>query len=140
LRGTGRAVKSLGDSDVSLQDISAVLGPRFDKNGWHYKLHTTPNVQRLVRDLYQRVFRRANVLNDTISLEFAHAVVVEAKDIKVNWTEYAVSVEKKQIALQRSRRARNEHLARVRVTSSSLLFLVGQTLIVASLSALTTQM
>jgi hypothetical protein len=113
LRGTSRGVKSLGDYDVLLQEITAVLGPRFDKNGWYYKLHTTPNVQRLVRDLYQRVFRRVNVLNDTISLEFARAVVAEAKDIKVNWAEYAVSVEKKRIGLQRSRRARNEHPARV---------------------------
>jgi hypothetical protein len=34
--------------------------------------------------LYQRVFRKTNVLNDTLSLEFARAVIAESKGVDVN--------------------------------------------------------
>jgi hypothetical protein len=64
-------VKSLGDSEATLEEVAGVFGPRYNKNGWYYRLQTTPEIQSFVRDLYQCVFRRKNVLDDTLSLEFA---------------------------------------------------------------------
>lgn len=110
LRGKGRPVKSLQDNDVSLQEIEDVLGPRFDKNGWKITRNVSPEVQRQIKDLYRRVFRRESVLNDTISLEFARGVVAEIKEIQVNWAAYAVAAYNKRRSLQDTRRARAEQL------------------------------
>jgi hypothetical protein len=41
-----------------------------------------------------------HVLNDTLSLEFAHVVAVENKEIQVNWTAYAYLVYKKNFHLK----------------------------------------
>ena len=110
-------MKSLGDSEASLEEIAAVFGSRYDKNGWHYRLHSTPDMQSFVQDLYKRVFRKENVLNNTIFLEFARVVVAESKGIHVNWAAYAILSEKKHAALERSRKARNEILGRATVLS-----------------------
>jgi hypothetical protein len=64
-------MKSLGDPEATLEEVAGVFGPYHDKSGWHYRLHTTPEIQSFVRDLYQRVFQRKNILKDTFSLEFA---------------------------------------------------------------------
>lgn len=64
-------MNSLGDPKATLEEVVGVFGPRHDKNGWHYYLHTTPEIQSFVRDLYQCVFQRRDILKDTLSLKFA---------------------------------------------------------------------
>ena len=108
LRGCGLAVRSLQESDVSIQQIVDYLGPRFDKNGWKIlPPQVTPDVQLGITNLYRRVFKRGNILTNTISLEFARGIVVEANDKKVNWAEYVVYVNSKRRSLEASRRNRS---------------------------------
>ena len=108
LQGSGLAVRALQENDVSTQQIINYLGPRFDKNGWKIlPPQVTPEVQFSITDLYRRVFRRGNILNDTISLEFARGIVAEANDKKVNWAEYVFYVNSKRRSLEASRRIRS---------------------------------
>ena len=108
LRGSGLAVRALQESDVSTQQIIDYLGPRFDKNGWKIlPPRVTPEVQFGITDLYRCIFRRGNILNDTISLEFARGIVAEANDKKVNWAEYAFHVNSKRWSLEAFRRIRS---------------------------------
>ena len=111
LQGCGLAVRSLQESDVSIQQIVDYLGSRFDKNGWKIlPPRVTLDVQLGITNLYRRVFRRDNILNDIISLEFARGIAAEANDKKVNWTEYAVYVNSKRRSLEASRRNRSLQL------------------------------
>ena len=83
------------------------LGPRFDKNGWKIlPPRVIPEVQLSITNLYRRMFRRGNILNDTISLEFARGIVAEANDKKVNWVGYDVYVNSKRQNLEASHRNR----------------------------------
>ena len=104
-------MRGLQESDIPTQQIVDYLGPRFHKNGWKIlPLRVTSEVQVSITDLYRRVFRRGNIVNDTISLEFARGIVVEANDKKVNWVEYAVYVNSKRCILEASRRNRSLQL------------------------------
>ncbi len=60
--------------------------------------------------VYTQVFRNAHVLNDILSLEFAHAVVVENKDIIVNWATDAYSAYKRQRSLETAIKTRHKNL------------------------------
>ena len=104
-------MRGLQESDIPTQQIVDYLGPRFNKNGWKIlPLRLTSEVQVSIIDLYRRVFRRGNIVNDTISLEFARGIVAEVNDKKVNWVEYAVYVNSKRRTLEASRRNRSLQL------------------------------
>ncbi len=92
--------------DVSQEDICALFGPRFDKNKWKYKSQTIVEFQGIIKSLYNCVFRKSHVLNETLSLEFAHGVVAENKWIEVNWATYTYLVYKKQQTLEKSRKTK----------------------------------
>jgi hypothetical protein len=40
LKGFGDDIKALGESDVSKEKVYQMLGPKFEKYGWKYKLNT----------------------------------------------------------------------------------------------------
>jgi hypothetical protein len=44
LGGIGHDTKTLGEVDVSEDKICKFLNPKFDKNGWKFKLHTNSEV------------------------------------------------------------------------------------------------
>ncbi len=67
-----------------IEEIGVVFKPCFDKNGWKYKAQTNVEFQGVIKSFYNQVFRKVHVLNDTLSLEFARAVVAKNKDIRVN--------------------------------------------------------
>ncbi len=81
--------------------------PRFDKNGWKYKSQTNLKFQGVIKSLYNQVFRKAHV---TLSLEFAHVVVVENKEIRVNWVAYAYLAYRKQRSFETTRKTQHENL------------------------------
>jgi hypothetical protein len=84
LRGFGHDIKSLGDKDALKEHICSLLGPKFDKNGWKFKLHITLELQEMIVNLYTHVYEKEKVLNDTITLEFARGLVVENNGVSLN--------------------------------------------------------
>jgi len=38
-KGFGENIKSLGEANILKEEICKLLGPKFDKNGWKFKLH-----------------------------------------------------------------------------------------------------
>jgi hypothetical protein len=64
--------------------VCKVLGPRFDKNGWKFKLYTNIVTQEAVVNLYTHVYEKEKILNDTITLEFVRILVAKYKRIKLN--------------------------------------------------------
>ena len=87
------------------------LGPRFDKKGWKIlPPRVTLEVQLSITNLYRRMFRRGNIFNDTISLEFARGILAEANDKKVNSAGYVVYVNSKRQNLEASHRNRSLQL------------------------------
>ncbi len=77
LRGFGRDIKSLGEKDASKEQICSLLGPKFDKNDWKFRLHTTLELQEVIVNLYMCVYEKEKVLNNTITLEFARGLITE---------------------------------------------------------------
>jgi hypothetical protein len=104
LRSINKYLKNVTNTVVFQEDICALFGPRFDKNGWKYKLQITVEFQGIIKSLYTCVFRKSHVFNETLSLEFAHGVVAENKRIEVNWATYAYLVYKRQQTLEKSRK------------------------------------
>jgi hypothetical protein len=72
-----------------------VLGPKFDKNGWKFQLHTTLELQEVIATFYTCVYHKHKVLKDTIILEFARALVVESNNQELNWATYALAAHEK---------------------------------------------
>jgi hypothetical protein len=58
LHGIGHDIKTLGEVDISKDEICKFLGPKFDKNGWKFKLHIDSEVQEVIVDLYTRVYEK----------------------------------------------------------------------------------
>jgi hypothetical protein len=77
------------DIDVFVEEIYVLFKPCFHKNGWKYKAQTNVEFQGVIKSLYTQIFRKAHVLNGTLYLEFSCAIVVENKEIKVNWAANA---------------------------------------------------
>jgi hypothetical protein len=95
---------------VFIEEICAMLGLCFNKNGWKYKAQTNVEFQGVIKSLYIGVFRRAHVLNDTLFLEFAHVVVVKNKEIKTNWATYALSASRRQRSFETTRKTWHKNL------------------------------
>ncbi len=51
--------------------------------------------QGIVKNLYIHVIKKTHVFNNTLSLEFAHVVVVENKGVEMNWVIYVYSTYKR---------------------------------------------
>jgi hypothetical protein len=66
--------------------------------------------QGVFKSLYTQVLKKAHVLNDTLSLEFAHAVVAKNKEILANWVAYEYSTYRRQRSLETARKTRHENL------------------------------
>ncbi len=95
---------------MSIEEIYAVFRPRFDKNGWKYKPQIDVEFQGVIKSLYTWVFRKALVLNDTLSLEFARVVVAKNKEIRVNWAAYAYTTYRRQRSFEIARKTRHENM------------------------------
>jgi hypothetical protein len=97
LRGFGHDIKSLGDKDTLEEHICNLLGPKFDKNGWKFRFHTTLELQEVIMNLYMHVYEKEKVLNqgDTITLEYARGLVVENNGVSSNWPIYVFDAHKK---------------------------------------------
>jgi hypothetical protein len=91
LQGTGQYLKGLSNVDLLEENIFVIFEVQFDKNGWKYKVQTITKFQGIIKSLYTCVFKKAHVFNETLSLEFAHVIVMENKGIEVNWVGYAYS-------------------------------------------------
>jgi hypothetical protein len=94
LKGFGHDIKSLR-KDMLEEHICNLLGPKFDQNGWKFRLHTTLELQEVIVNLYMCVYEKEEVLNDTITLEFARGLVVENNGMSLNWVAYALTTHKK---------------------------------------------
>lgn len=101
---TGWDIKTIVKVYVSKAKVCKVLGPKFDKNGWKFKFHTNKiielQIQDLIIDLYTRVYEKRNFLNDTITLEFARALIVQNNGAHLNWATYALATHEKKVSLQ----------------------------------------
>jgi hypothetical protein len=97
-------VITLTNIDVSIEKIYVVFRPCFDKNGWKYKAQTNVEFQGVIKSIYTQFFRKAHILNDILFLEFAHVVVVENKDIRVNWDAYVYLAYRRQRSLEMARK------------------------------------
>jgi hypothetical protein len=51
LRGEGWNLRNLTKIDVSVDEICAIFGPHFDKNGWKYKLQINKEFQGVIKSL-----------------------------------------------------------------------------------------
>jgi hypothetical protein len=65
-----------------VENIRVIFGAQFDKNNEKYKVQTTIEFKGIVKSLYTHVFKKAHVLNETLSLEFTHAIVVKKKALR----------------------------------------------------------
>jgi len=74
LRGFGGNIKCLGKSNVLEEKVYQMLDPKFDKNGWKYKLNTWKKTIGCIVELYRIM------LNEIITLEFAHNLVAKEKE------------------------------------------------------------
>ncbi len=95
---------TLTNIDVYVEKIYVVFRSCFDKNGWKYKAQTSVEFQGVNKSLYTQFFRKAHILNDILFLEFAHVVVVENKDIRVNWDAYVYLAYRRQRSLEMARK------------------------------------
>jgi len=84
LRGTCCDLKTLGEVGLSEKKVCKVLGPRFDKNGWKFKLYTNIVTHEVVVNMYTHVYEKEKILNDMIILEFVRILVAKDKRIKLN--------------------------------------------------------
>jgi hypothetical protein len=76
-----------------------VLGPKLNKNGWKFKLHTNKEIQDLIVDLYTCVYEKRKFLNNIITLEFAHTLIVQNNGVHLNWVAYALVTHEKKVSL-----------------------------------------
>jgi len=84
LRGIGCDLKTLGEVNISKEEVCKVLSPRFVKNGWKFKLYTNIATQEVIVNMYTHVYEKEKVLNDTITMEFACVPVAKDKGLRLN--------------------------------------------------------
>ncbi len=96
---TSKDIKTFGKVNVFEAEVCKVLGPNFDNNGWKFKLHTNIEIQDLIVDLYIHVYEKRNFLNNIITLEFAHALIVQTNGAHLNWVAYAFATHEKKVSL-----------------------------------------
>ncbi len=58
-------------------------------------MQTNKEFQDVIKSPYSQVFKIPHVMNETLSLEFVHGIVVKNKGIHVNWASYAYFMYKK---------------------------------------------
>ncbi len=80
----GRDIKTLGEANVFEAKICKVFELKFNKNGWKFKLHTNKKIQDLIVDLYTCVYEKRKVLNNTITLEYVCAHIVQNNGVHLN--------------------------------------------------------
>jgi len=65
-----------------MQKTCVIFGAQFDKNNYKYKVQTIIQFKGILNSLYIHNFKKAHVLNETLSLEFMHVMVVKKKTLR----------------------------------------------------------
>ncbi len=61
LKGFDHDIKTFGENDILEEQICCLLGPKFDKNGWKFRLHTTLELEVVIVNLYMHIYEKGKV-------------------------------------------------------------------------------
>ncbi len=84
----GRNIFKLTIEHATIEEIWKCLRPCSNKNGWHYDQTLNEEEVKLVEEFDCKVASKAQPPNYRFSIQFAKAMVCEAKGIKLNWATF----------------------------------------------------
>jgi hypothetical protein len=85
--------KELIDSHAFVAECEAMFGKTKGNNGFRYDNCVEPSLVARMEELYVIVYQKLDIINNTIGVSFARAVLAERKGkFKVNWAHFVAQV------------------------------------------------
>jgi hypothetical protein len=89
--GPGVCINDIGPDQVPESEVIRHFGPKSSKSGWKYFCQQTPEQADSIYDLWRRVYNERLMPNKEISLQFARGLILQSRDVPVDWVGFAVA-------------------------------------------------